>query len=331
MRNPKKDDDAVITDPKVSVDAAKAWTFQFLDWMSWVATNTEKWYSALVERIAVGACSCDAIGRYNRAAEQAYYWQSWMWDKFDDYFQQMRQAGLNVPIDPPLPKLIGTVYNVYGGKRSLAKFEVYVPCSPNGLADVSRLDISGQPSNCAKPLPGQPEQPSSVGPTWSGFYDLSSGSQLGITPAGVVAVAVVCATVAFAIHHYPSGQDPLTRAIGALDGSTIAQINAQEADKRLEQDALREQLITKCVADGIASYGVGVQPSADQLAALESQCVAYGNASVPDREPPRAEWGIGKIVMTVAVAGTIIGGIFLVTQYLGKQEHGGSRSPAKAA
>jgi hypothetical protein len=305
-----------MLDPRTSDDAAQKWTLDFFHWIAYVESETQLWYEALVEQIAIGMVSCAAVTNYNQQAERLYYWQAWVWDKFDPLWAQMRARGLNIPADPSLPKLIGTVYNVYGGRRQLAKFAVTVPCQPNGLADASQLQISGLPGSCSKWEIDPGAQPPPAGTVWSGtgMLDLSGG-ELGLTVGEMVFGTIVVVGVVMLGSLF---KDSVRAITGTMDGSTIAQINAQMAGRQIEQDRKRAQFIAKCEADTIARMGaLGTQLTLAQQAAIQKQCETGAVAAYPDRTPPYAKWGFGQVMLAalgIAAIGGGLGVVYLVTR-----------------
>ncbi len=297
--------------PKTSPAAAKQWTGAFFRWIAFQEQEAAKWYETLVEQIAMGVVSCDQIIRYNQHQERLYYWEAWAWNTFDAFFNELRGQGLHIPIDPSLPRLIGTVYKVGGGKRLDTKFEVSVPCSPQGMADVRFLDIRGMPENCYRPqeTPGADPMP----PVWTGhMLDLSSGTlagELGGWPV-VALAAVIVVGIAVAGHYWSSTAD---NAIGIVSDATLAKINAEMENKRIEVDRKRAEMITACVRESLVNFPNG--PTLEERANIYKLCEDHAKVAFPDRAAPFVPYGgLGKVLLILGLAGAAVGTVYLVTQ-----------------
>lgn len=303
-----------MLDPRTSDDAAKKWTLELFQWMAYVERESGLWYEALVEQISMGMVSCDAVTNYNQQAERLYYWSAWIWDTFDPLWQGLRQAGMNIPADPPLPRLIGTTYKVYGSRRQTTKFAVTVPCAAGTLAPAGQLDPSGLPDNCNKWEVDPGAQPPAPGTVWSGtgMLDLA-GAELGATLGELVFGAIVVVGAVYIVHQLGG----TTRAVaGAIDGSTIAQINAQMASRQIEQDRKRAEFITKCQRDTIARMGtLGTQLTLEQQNAIRKACEDGAATAYPDRKPPYARSiGLAGVLLAMSVVGGAVGVVYLVTR-----------------
>lgn len=299
-------------DPRTSDEAAREWTKQLLQWLAWAEHETQLWYEALVEQISMGLISCKEVQFYNQQAERLYYWEAWVWDKFDPLWAVMRGKGLSIPDDPPFPKLIGTTYQVYGGKRQLAKFKATIPCPVSGMLDTQNVNVYGLPTACyvqdAVDAGNQPQSP-----VWTGaMLDFGGGGELGATVAEVVIGVVLIAGVAYLVHEFTGAARSIA---GTIDGSTIANINAQMYNRQLEVDRRRAEYITACQRDMIARLGkLGTALTVEQQVEIRKQCENGAQVAYPDRRPPYASRGIVGVILVLGVVGGAAGIVYLVTR-----------------